>query len=329
MTTGRVAVTGASSFLGSRLLRRLADARGHDAVIAIDVTPPEVGGVRHHELDLTLPASGQRLLELLREEETATLVHAAFFTNPRRDAAYAHELESIGTLSVLAAAAAAGVGHVVMRSFTAIYGADGRNPAYLTEDRPLRPNLALAWARDKLEAEQHAASFARRYPAMKVAILRFAPLFGPGVRNFYTRVFDNRLVPVPMGYDPLVQLLHPEDAMAALQLAVESGAAGALNVVPARPLPLLAALHLAGKVAVPVPHPVALLAAETLWAAGLAQAPAGFVDYVRFPVLGDGEKARRELGFVAGRSSREALEAYLADRHPRAVPRAADAEADA
>jgi nucleoside-diphosphate-sugar epimerase len=36
-------------------------------------------------------------------------------TNPSRDGAYAHELESIGTLNVLAAAAAAGVGHVVLR----------------------------------------------------------------------------------------------------------------------------------------------------------------------------------------------------------------------
>jgi selenide,water dikinase len=32
--------------------------------------------------------------------------------------------------------------------------------------------------------------------------------FGPGVHAFYTRVFDHRVVPLLMGYDPLVQLLH-------------------------------------------------------------------------------------------------------------------------
>ena len=69
-------------------------------------------------------------------------MHAAFFTNPRRDATYAHELESIGTLNLLAAAAAAGVRHVVLRSFTAVYGARGQNPNFLTEDRPLQPNPA-------------------------------------------------------------------------------------------------------------------------------------------------------------------------------------------
>jgi len=317
MSQGRIAITGTSSFLGARLLSELAAARGPDAVVSVDVAAPSVRGpVLHREIDLTRPASGQELLDALREDGVGTLVHAAFATNPRRDGAYAHELESIGTLNVFAAAAAAGVGQVVLRSFTAVYGADGRNPAYLTEDRPLQPNPALGWARDKLEAEQHAASFARRYPAMKIAVLRFAPLFGPGVRNFYTRVFDRRLVPVPMGFDPLVQLLHPDDALAALHLALERGASGAFNVVPSRPIPLLAALHAAAKVAVPVPHPAAYAAADLLWAAGLADAPGAFVDYVRYPVLGDGERARRELGFAARHSSRDALEAYLRERHP-------------
>src|SRR5205814_340776 len=229
--------------------------------------PPPTLGVRHRPLDLTEPASDQRLLELLREEDVGTVVHAAFFTNPRRDTAYAHELESIGTLNLLAAAAAAGVRRVVMRSFTAVYGASGHNPSFLTEDHPLRPNPALAWARDKLEAEQHAASFARRYPDLAIAVVRLAPLFGPGVHTFYTRIFDHRVVPLLMGFDPLVQLLHPDDAVAALLAAVEKGPTGAYNVVPSRPIPLLTALHLASKVPVFVPHPAASLGADLLWSA--------------------------------------------------------------
>jgi UDP-glucose 4-epimerase len=219
------------------------------------------------------------------------------------------------------------VGHVVLRSFTAVYGAHGRNPAFLTEDRPLQPDPSLGWARDKVEAEQHAASFARRYPGMKVTVLRIAPLFGPGVRTFYTAIFDRRLVPVLMGYDPLVQLLHPEDALAALLAVIDDRAAGAFNIVPSRPIPLLAALHLAEKVPVPVPHPVAYPAVDLLWSAGLAGAPAGFVDFVRFPFLADGDKARRELGFTARYSSREALEAYLRDRRAGRALRAAEAGA--
>src|SRR6185503_2805890 len=155
----------------------------------------------------------------------------------------------------------------------------------LTEDRPLQPSLELGWVRDKLEAEQHAASFARRYPEMRLTVLRFAPLFGPGIHNFYTALFDHRVVPVLMGYDPLVQLLHPDDALAGFLAGVEHGKAGAFNVVPRRPIPLVTALHLAAKVPVPVPHPAAYLGADLLWSMGLSEAPGGFVDYARYPFL--------------------------------------------
>jgi UDP-glucose 4-epimerase len=323
---GRTAVTGIASFLGARVLRRLVESRGADALVAIDVAaPPSALGVRHHALDFTQPASDQRLLELLRDEQVDTVVHAAFFTSPRREATYAHELESIGTLNLLAAAAAAGVRRVVLRSFTAVYGARGQNPAFLTEEHPLQPNPVLSWVRDKLEAEQHAAAFARRYPDMAVTRLRFAPLLGPGVHTFYTRIFDHRVVPLLMGFDPLVQLLHPDDAVTAFLAAVESAPAGAFNIVPSRPLPLLTAYHLAAKVPLAVPHPLAYAAADLLWAAGLGLAPGAFVDYVRYAFVADGEKARRELGFKARFSSRDALSAYVRYRHPRTAWREAEA----
>lgn len=313
----RIALTGAGSFLGGRLLRRLAEAEGGDRLVVLDVAaPPPALGVRHREVDFTEPAADEKLLGALREEEVGALLHFAFLTNPRRDGTFAHELESIGTLSLLAAAAAAGVRRVIMRSFTAVYGARGQNPSFLTEDRPLQPNAALGWVRDKLEAEQHAASFARRYPDMAIAVLRFAPLFGPHVRTFYTRIFDKRVVPMLMGFDPLIQMLHPDDALEAAERALERDVRGAFNVVPKAPMPLGAALHLAAKVPVPVPHPLAYAASEALWAAGLTEAPAGFLDYVRYPWVADGTRAERELGFRARYSSREALLAYLRYRHP-------------
>jgi UDP-glucose 4-epimerase len=320
----RTAVTGARSFLGSQLLHRLTEKLGPDRVLALDVAAPLSRlGVRHREVDLTQPGSDQRLLEIFREEDVGAVFHAAFFTSPRRDTGYAHELESIGTLSLFAAAAAGGVEHVVLRSFTALYGAGGQNPAFLTEDRPLQPDPSLAWARDKLEAEQHAASFARRYPDLKVTVLRFAPLLGPRVQNFYTAIFDRRVVPVVMGYDPLLQLLHPDDAVAAAEAAIEKAPRGAINVVPKAPIPLLTAVHLAGKIPAPVPHPLAYMVGDLLWATGLGGAPGAFAHYARFGFVADGERAQRELGFVARHSSRDAVLAYIAYRRPRvAAPRA-------
>jgi UDP-glucose 4-epimerase len=317
----RIAVLGSASFLGSRTLRRLAERHPRDTVVSIDIAapPPTLENVRHRHVDLTRPASDQELLDVLRDEGVGTLLHFAFFTNPRRDSAYAHELESIGSLSVFAAAAAAGVGHVVMRSFTAVYGARGQNPNFLTEDRPLAPNPRFRWARDKHEAEQHAASFAKRFPDMRVTVLRMAPLLGPGVHTFYTSIFDKRVVPMVMGYDPLLQLLHPEDAVDAIDCALEAKPDGAVNVVPRGTIPLVTALLLSEKVPVPVPHPVAYVGADALWSAGIASAPGGFVDFARFLFVADGAKAEEVMKFKARYTSREALEAYLGYRHPTRI----------
>jgi UDP-glucose 4-epimerase len=328
---GRIAITGTASYLGARVLRRLVDARGPDAVVAFDIAPPPatLQGVRHRMVDLTLPAADQRLLNAFVEEEVDTVFHSAFFTDPRRDTAYSHELESIGTLNVVAAAVAAKVKHFVQRSFTAVYGAKGQNPNFLTEEHTPRPDERLAWVRDKMEAEQNALSYARRYPETKFTILRIAPLLGPGVYNFYTRLFSKRVVSVLMGYDPLVQLLYPDDALDAIDAALEKSPGGIFNVVPKDTTTLLTTLHLAEKVTVAIPHPLAYALADLMWSSGVGEAPGLFLDYVRFLFVADGEKARRVLGFQAHHSSREALMAYLRYRYPHRYTKAPTQTAEA
>ena len=221
--------------------------------------------------------------------------------------------------------AAAGVRHLVLRSFTAVYGARGQNPSFLTEDKRPDSGSRLAWVRDKAEAEEHAFSFSRRYPGLGVTVLRFATLLGPGVHSFYTRLLSKRAVAVLLGYDPLLQLLHPDDALEAAMLALAQGPSQVVNVVPRTPLTLLTALHLADRVTLPVPHAVAYPLAELWWGTGVGEAPAGFLDYARFPFVADGAKARRTLGFEPRYTSRQALEAFLTYRYPE-TRRPADAE---
>lgn len=314
----RIAITGASSFLGERFLRRLIRDGHGDDIVVIDVAEPSIsfGSIHFRKIDLTQPAADQAMLDLLKADGIETLVHMAFFTSPRRDTTNAHELESIGTLAVLAAAAAANVKNFVMRSFTFVYGARAENPALIREGTHLPPRATLGWLRDKVEAEEHAAAFAKRYPEMAVRVLRFAPLLGPYVRTFYTRILDRRVVPTLMGYDPLLQLLHPDDAEEALVRATFSEARGAFNITPRAALPLATGIHLSGKVPAPVPHLAAYLAVDALYGAGIVEAPSGFIDYVRYPCVADGEKAKRDLDFVATYSSREALDSYIAYRHP-------------
>ena len=317
---------GTASFLGARLLRRLVAARGADAVLAVDIAPPPttLSGVRHRMVDLTSPASDQRLLEVFREEEVDTVVHTAFFTSPRRDATYAHELESIGTLNLLAAAAAAGVRHVVLRSFTAVYGARGQNPSFLTEERALH-----AESRPRLGARQAGGGAAR-------GLLR-APLPGPGrdraalraaVRPRRAHLLHAHLRPARgAGADGL----RPAGAAPASRRRARRGdagararpRAGAFNVVPARRHPAARPRSTwPTRCPLPVPHPVAYPPRTCCGRAGVGRrARAGSSTTCAIPFVADGEKARRELGFTARHSSRDALDAYLAIAIPRRARR--------
>ena len=97
---GRIAITGTSSFLGAALLRRLVERHGADEVVAVDIASPPatLHGVRRRLVDFTEPASDQRLSTRSARRRWRSSLHLAFFTSPRRDTTYAHELESIGTL---------------------------------------------------------------------------------------------------------------------------------------------------------------------------------------------------------------------------------------
>ena len=101
-------------------------------------------------------------------------------------------------------------------------------------------------------------------------------------------------------------------------LAVFSPTRGAFNITPRGVLSLTTGIHLSGKVPAPVPHLASYWAVDALYAAGLVEAPSGFIDYVRYPCVADGERAKRVLDFEARYSSRQALDSYIAYRHPLA-----------
>lgn len=305
----KVAVTGGAGLLGSRLVRALAARGGWDVVI-LDLAPaPDVPPeVRHRFLDLNLPHADGTLLTLLREEKPDVLVHLAALRSPSRDATYAHELNSIGALHVLSAAGEAGVDRIVLGSTTLVYGARGDNPNFLTEGHPLRPDPADKFVRDFVEAESHARDHVRRNPKCRLAILRFAQLLGPELRDYRSKWFASPVVLSLLGYDPLVQALHPEDAVDALLLTLEKpDAHGVYNVAPDGVVPLSTVYLLFGTIAVPVPHPVAYALIEAAWTAGIGLMPGAHADYIRYLAVASNDKAKKELGFAPKHTTLETV----------------------
>jgi len=152
-----------------------------------------------------------------------------------------------------------------------------------------------------------------------VTILRTAPLLGPTVRNYVSRYLARPLVPTMMGYDPLWQFLHEADAISAFKLAIFRDVPGTFNVVGEGVLPLSTVIKLAGRVPLPIPHPLAPPIVGALWLAQLAEAPPSFLEYLRYVCLGDGEKASAEMGFRPAYTTREALADFSSAQRLRDV----------
>ena len=313
----KVAVTGGSGYLGARFVRALA-ARGTWDVVVLDLAPAAntPAEVRHRFLDLNLPHSDGTVYKILKEERPDVLVHLAGVRSPLRDAVYAHELNSIGTLNVFGAAGEANVKRLIHYSTAMVYGARGDNPAFLSEDHPMRADVSDHFVRDSVEAERHCRDFARRHPDSKVAVLRFAPLLAPERRDYRIRYLEGPVALTMLGYDPLMQWLHPDDASEALLRTLDTPTAhGVFNIAPDGALPLSSALLLFGTLSVPLPHGMAYVAAEASWLVGLGTAPGAHAHYIRYPCVAGNEKARKVLGFQPRKTSLETvLEAARARR---------------
>jgi len=315
-----IAVTGTASFLGQNLLGLLEEDASVDRVVAIDVKQPPSGKkTRFYDVDLTQPAAEARLAEILAAERVDSLVHLAFHASPTHAAAYAHELESVGTMHLLVAARQARVRKVVAGSLTLLYGAHPSNPNFIAEHQPLRATKREPFFADKIEAESEIARFGERSEGTLVTVLRVAPILGPTVSNFLTRYLSRRAVMTMMGFDPLLQFVHEIDAIAAFKLAVDRDVPGTFNIASSGVLPLSTVIKLAGRVAVPIPHPIAEPLNALAWVAQIAPAPSTFLPYLRFLCVADCARARDVMGFRAAYTTREALTDFVGAQRLRDV----------
>jgi UDP-glucose 4-epimerase len=304
-----VALTGASDSIGTGLIAHLERDDRYRKLVAIDTRPPKIPmeKTRFAKLDLTQPTAGKDLEEVLAREEVDTLVHLAYLSNPTHNSAWAHELEALGTVHVLTATAERRLPKLVAWGHTCVYGADPENPNYLTEDHPLRGNLKSRFVRDKLEADREIRRFAESHPSTVVTLLRTASLVGPRVGNYVTRYFSRRFVPMLWGFDPLMQFVHEDDVLRAFEIAILRDHPGTFNIVGDGVERLSTLLKLAGRIAVPIPHPLAYPLVHALWTIQAVEAPGMFLDYLRYLWVADGAKARAQLGFVPGYSTRDAF----------------------
>ncbi len=300
-----ILITGAAGTWGSRVAARLAKEAGLH-IIGLDREPPirEIHGLDYIQADVRNPL----LAELLRTEQVDTVCHLAFVDTTRPNEA-AFDLNVMGTTNVLEACAEAGVRKAVLKSSTAVYGARPGNPAFLTEKHALRGSKRWGTVRDLLEIETFCNSFRHRAPELQLTILRFASVVGPMIDTPMTRFLKAPTAPSLLGFDPRMQIIHEDDVVEALALAVIQDAPGAINVAAEDIVPLNKMRGLAGKPPIAILHLLAYRGRKLL--AGAARRGHDLLpiepDYLRYSWVADLRRMREDLGFSPRYSAEEAL----------------------
>ncbi len=234
----RVFVAGGSGVIGRRLVPQLV-ARAHQ-VTATTTSAAKLDlleqlgahGVVMDGLD-AVPVgeavAAARPDAIVNQMTALSAAHAGQpnLRRPDRFFAATNRLRSEGTDHLLAAAEAAGVGHIVAQGFGAFNGI--REGGWVkTEEDPL----------EVVEGTKAISHLEDAVVGAGGAVLRYGGLYGAGANDDQLTFVRKRMFPLVGGGTGYFSWVHVDDAASATVLAVEQQAKGVFNIVDDEPAPV-------------------------------------------------------------------------------------------
>jgi len=306
-----VAVTGASGYVGARLLRKLEEEEGISKLVAFDTLPP-VAPIRNmaaYRKDVTVPID-----EALAHHNVSTLVHLAFISRRGRNR---REVESIrqanldALSAVLESCARAGVNHIVYLSSHTVYGAHADNPIPLTDAAPLRPLPDFPYGYDKFLSEQMLQEFQETHPDIAVTILRSCMVLGPSAGNYITKAFFRPWLLGVLDYNPPLQFVYEDDLARVLTIVVQRSLPGVYNVAGDGVVFYRELAEIIKSKLINLPAFLAYGLVQLTWNLHIQrESTASGLDLVRYPMVLSTGKLNKATGYRFWHTSLETLSAF-------------------
>ena len=223
--------------------------------------------------------------------------------------------------ALLDACVAAEVRHVVVSSSGAAYGYHADNPAWLTEDMPLRGNEVFAYAHHKRLVEEMLAQYRQQHPALLQTVLRIGTILGERVDNQITALFEKpRLIAIRGSDSPFVFIWDQDVTGAILHALGGAGRPGCYNLAGDGALSIHEIARALGKRTRNFPAAVLKAALGLGSALGVSRYGPEQLDFLRNrPVLLN-TALKTRFGYTPGRTSRQAFEAFIAARAAQGRP---------
>jgi UDP-glucose 4-epimerase len=304
-----VAVTGASGYIGERIVERLVAEPSIARVIGIDIRPSPI---EHPKLTSLIRDVTDPLDALFRRLHVDTVVHLAFVLRQLRDREESRRINVGGASNVLWACEAAGVSRIVLMSSSTVYGPHPDNEDLLLEDAPLRPPPEFNYANDKATVEWFYRNYGEQRRRTQVSILRGCVVMGPMVDNFITQALNKPALIAVGREDPEMQFVHEEDLTEILWRFVSEPHPGTFNVAGPGTISWSQVVRMAHKRLLRFSAPVAYGLTNITWRLRLQNdAPGVGLDYIRWSWTVNTGRLEQELGFKFKHSSYDAVESFL------------------
>ena len=307
----RVLVTGLGSFWGGRVAQALEADPNIEVIVGLDTTEPNL------ELERTeyvrVDANYSILARIVKATQVDTIIHTFLVVDPTQMSTRAmHEINVIGTMTLFAAASAAGstVRNVVVKSATLVYGCTPEDPTWFTEDMQPSGTLRSPVERSLESVEGYVRDFAEDNPHVAVSLMRFANVIGTEIVTPLTRALELPVVPSLFGFDPRFQFVHEDDVIRSILFVLGNNLAGVYTGAGDGLLPWTEVAGIAGKRTVPMPP---FGTSSLLWAwkrLGLIDLPDEYLQLLRYGRGVDNGKLKR-AGFNYEYTSAQAVRAFV------------------
>jgi UDP-glucose 4-epimerase len=296
VSSTRILVTGASGYIGRKLVDVLCRQDWVDAVIGLDTVKATQDSPRYRfiERDIREP-----ITDIVAARQIDTIVHLAFIVAPTHDPAFMEAVNVGGTRSVLEAAARAGVRHLLFTSSATAYGCRPDNDVLLTEESPLRGNDDVVYARNKKEIEALIAVFREAHPDTVVTVLRPCFVVGPGASHPLANHLRKKIVFLPRRTIPL-QFVHEDDLVGIMVHLLGRRQGGIFNVAGEGTIEFKEMVKALGNFRIPLSWPVIYAANHVAWKLRLrwiTDVPSPALRLTTAPWLVNAEKLRAETGY--------------------------------
>jgi len=304
-----VLVTGATSPIGTRLIRSLLADTRVSQVLAVDMKPedrlkPELRSnkrLTYLQVDLRRPRRIRNLIfGAARDLGVELVIHLQENTSAFSEgrSARAENVEALRNILAFVDRHPT-IRRLVVRSHAAVYRVNLDLPVLVTEDHPLELSpSAPQYVRDRVEADLTACAQMGLIDC-EIVVLRCAEAMAPGTGSQLYDYLNSKIVFRNMGFDPMVNLASTADTVRALELATHGSGEGVFNVPGADTLPLSEAARRWG--AVEIPSPAAAIRAVygiRHFFTGSQFRYGANRQRMHFGLVLDGTRAARELGYA-------------------------------